>query len=69
MKTFRQFLEQLETATQAAQLAAKKSASNTKMSALAGMRHRRHVHGELSRTASYETQQRREREKIYNPYA
>ena len=63
MKTFSQFIEQIEFAQQAAQLAAKKSISNTKMSALAGMRHRRHVHGELARTAAYEVQQRKEREK------
>ena len=69
MKTFSQFLEQVETAAQAAQLAAKKSISNTKLSATANMRHRRHVHGELARAASYEDQQRKEREKIYNPYA
>ena len=69
MKTFQQFLEQLETATKAAELAAKKSSANTKSSALAGMRHRRHVHGELARTASQQSQDRKERERMFNPYA
>jgi hypothetical protein len=68
MKTFQQFLEQIETAQQQKELAAKKSISNTKMSAVAGMRHRRHVHGELSHMADYELHQRKEREKIRNHY-
>ena len=68
MKTFQQFIEQIELAQQAAQLAAKKSIANTKSSALAGMRHRRHVHGELSHMADYERQHRQEVEKKYTPF-
>jgi anthranilate phosphoribosyltransferase len=69
MKTFQQFLEQIEAAQQQKELAAKKSIANTKASALAGMRHRRHVHGELSHMADYERQHRQEVEKKFNPYA
>ena len=64
MKTFQQFLEQIETAMQAKELAAKKTMANTKMSAIANMRQRRHVHGELAHMASYELQKRKER----NPF-
>lgn len=69
MKTFQQFLEQIETAQKAAELSKEKSQNVSKMSALANMRHRRHVHGELARTASYEITQRKNREKVFNPYA
>lgn len=54
MKTFHQFLEQIEAAQKAAELAAKKAANVTKMSAIANMRQRRHVHGELAHMADYE---------------
>jgi hypothetical protein len=68
MKTFQQFLEQIELAQQQKELAAKKSIANTKMSAAAGMRHRRHVHGELSHMADYERQHRQQIEKKYTPF-
>ena len=54
MKTFQQFLEQIEAAMKAAELAKEKTQNVTKMSALANMRHRRHVHGELAHMADYE---------------
>jgi hypothetical protein len=63
MKTFQQFLEQIELAQQSKELAAKKSMNVSKMSAIANMRHRRHVHGELSHMADYELHKRQEREK------
>jgi hypothetical protein len=68
MKTFQQFLEQIETAQQQKELAAKKSIANTKASAVAGMRHRKHVHGELSHMADYERRHRQEVEKKYTPF-
>ena len=69
MKTFQQFLEQIEAAMKAAELAKEKTQNVTEMSALANMRHRRHVHGELSHMADYEIKHKENREKKFNPYA
>ena len=69
MKTFQQFQEQIEAAQKAAELAAKKAATVTKMSSIANMRQRKHVHGELAHMADYELKHREEREKKVNPHA
>ena len=68
MKTFQQFLEQIEAAMKAAELAKEKTQNVTKMSALANMRHRRHVHGELSHMADYELHKKQQRIQKFNPY-
>ena len=65
MKTFRQFLEQVETQQKALELAAKKTAANTKSSAIAGMRHRKHVHGEIAQKSASEVQQRQQHTSDY----
>lgn len=65
MITFKQFLEQVETQQAYLKLSAQKTAANTKSSAMANMRHRRHVHGELSNKASSEIQQKQQHTNAY----
>jgi hypothetical protein len=54
MKTFYQFIEQVETAQRKIELDKKRSSDYAKQQVRASMKHRTHVHGELARTATFE---------------
>ena len=54
MKTFYQFIEQVETAQKKIKSDKEKSAEYGKQQIRAGMKHRTHVHNELARTATFE---------------